>query len=413
MSSLPSSTSLNGSAIPRRGILILVENLPVPFDRRVWMQATTLHQAGYHVTVICPRGQYASDREVIDGVAIYRYPLPSLPGIVGHLAEYAVALVMTFGLTCIAYRREGFDVIQSANPPDIYFLIAGCFRALGVRFVFDQHDGMPEICVSRWTGWRQSLMKRLCLWAEWATFRTADRVIANNESYRAIARDRGGVPAERISVVRNAPDARRFQCVAPRRELKAGAQYLVAYLGVIGPNDGLDLLLQAIAHIVQTRQRVEFRFVIVGSGDLYAATVALCRSLQLDAYVRFTGRIDDDAVIDWLSSADLCVAPDPKDALNDISSFNKIVEYMALGKAIVAFDLAEVRNSAAAAAAYVPPNDVVQFGDAIIALADNPTRRSVMGAAGRERFATTLAWEHQAPRLLALYRDLLGERSRE
>jgi glycosyltransferase involved in cell wall biosynthesis len=251
-------------------------------------------------------------------------------------------------------------------------------------------------------------MKRLCLWAERATFHTADHVIANNESYRTIARCRGGVPDDRITVVRNAPDADRFRAVPPRADLKDGARFLVAYLGVIGPNDGLDVLLEAIAHIVHTRARRDLRFVVVGGGDLYERTVALSRSLGLDPYVRFTGRIPDEEVIAWLSSADVCVAPDPKDPLNDISSFNKIVEYMAIGKPIVAFDLHEVRVSAGAAAVYVAPNDVVGFGDAILGLVDAPAQRDAMGIAARQRFATVLAWEHQAPALLALYRDLLG-----
>ena len=392
----------------RKRILILVENLPVPFDRRVWMQATTLRSDGYQVTVICPRGHYASGREVLDGVSIYRYPLPSLPGVAGHLLEYAIAVAMTFLLTCVVRVREGFDVIQSANPPDLFFLIGGVFKLFGTPFVFDQHDGMPEICESRWQGWKQSFMKRLCLWAEWATFRTADRVIANNESYRTIARTRGQVADERITVVRNAPSIHRFRPVPPRAELKDSASFLVAYLGVIGPNDGLEHLLGAVAHVVHTRARRDIRFVIIGSGDLYARTVALSHSLQVDPYVQFTGRIPDDAVLEWLSTADVCVAPDPKDALNDISSFNKIVEYMALGKPIVAFDLREIRTSAETAAVYVAANDVAAFGDAVLALLDASEQRRDMSAAGRQRFETVLAWEHQEERLLAMYRDLLG-----
>lgn len=406
---------MSGGARPQSGppglrnrVLLLVENLPVPFDRRMWMQATTLQRHGYRVTVICPQGQYTAGREVLQGVTIYRYPLPSLPGIAGHLLEYGIALLATLTLTCVVRAREGFDAIHSANPPDLFFLIALLFKPFGTAFVFDQHDSMPEICDSRWRGWKRALFKRLCLWAERASYRTADRVIANNESYRGIARRRGDVPDSRIAVVRNAPSVGRFRAVPPRPELKDGTAFLVAYLGVIGPNDGLDHLLGAIAHIVHTRARADVRFVVIGSGDLFDQTVALSRSLRVDAHVRFTGRIADDAVLEWLSTADVCVAPDPQDPLNDISSFNKIVEYMAVGKPIVAFDLREVRISAQGAAVYAPGNDVAAFGDAILALIDAPEQRRAMGNAGRQRFESVLAWEHQETQLLALYGELLG-----
>lgn len=404
---------VNGPAaiatVPRARVLMLVENLPVPFDRRMWMQATSLQRAGYRVTVICPRGSDRAGREVHDGVTIYRYPLPSLAGIAGHVAEYAVALIMTFVLTGVVRMREGFDVIQSANPPDLFFLIALAYRPFGTRFIFDQHDGMPEICRSRWRGWKQTVLTRLCLWAEWATFRTADRVIANNESYRTIALERGHVAANRIAVVRNAPRADHFRAVAVRPELKNGGRFLIAYLGVIGPNDGLDLFLHAIAHVVHTQGRTEVRAVAIGSGDCYAQTVALSRTLQLEPYVRFTGRISDQEVIDWLSAADVCVAPDPYDPLNDISSFNKIVEYMALGKPIAAFDLHETRLTAGDAALYAEPNDPARLGAGILALLHAPDRRHAMGIRAQQRFRDVLAWEHQEVPLLALYRELLGD----
>ena len=390
-------------------ILILVENLPVPFDRRVWMEATTLRRAGYQVTVICPRGDYPLLREVLEGVSIYRYPLPSLPGIAGHLFEYAIALSATFALCCLVAAREGFDVIQSANPPDLFFLIGGAFKLFGKKFVFDQHDMMPEICESRWHGWKGALLRRLCAAAERASYRTADRVIANNESYRAGALGRGGVAPERVAVVRNAPSVHRFRAGAARPELRDGARFLVAYLGVMGPNDGLDHLLHAIDHVVHTLARRDVRFVLIGSGDLHAEIVAESRRLELDGAVHFTGRIPDEDVLGWLSSADLCVAPDPKDPLNDVSSFNKIVEYMAMARPIVAFDLREVRISAGDAAVYVPANDARKFGDAIVELLAAPERRAAMASAGRHRFETALAWEHQEAALLGLYADLFGE----
>lgn len=397
------------AAAPRaKRILILVENLPVPFDRRVWMEATTLVAAGYGVSVICPQGDYAERREVRDGVSIYRYPLPSLAGVIGHVLEYGWAVPVTFLLTWVVLLREGFDVIQSANPPDLFFLIGGFFKLFGKKFVFDHHDLVPEICETRWRGRKRRLLRRLCEWAERATFRTADRVIATNHSYREVALTRGKVPAERVVVVRSGPSRGRFRAVPPRPELKEGRPFLVAYLGVMGPNDGLEYLLQSIAYIVHTLRRTDIGFVLIGSGDLQPQLIASSQELRLDPYVRFTGRIPDADVIAFLSSADVCVAPDPKDALNDLSTMNKIVEYMALGKPIVAYDLREARVSAGDAAVYATPNDPVEFARHLIELLAAPQRCHAMGVEGRRRFETTLAWEHQADALLALYRELIG-----
>jgi len=396
------------AAAPAGRILMLVENLPVPFDRRIWMQATSLARAGYQVAVICPAGDLPVGHERLEDVHIYRYPLASRSGLLGHVLEYGLALPMTLALSCVVYWRHGFDVIHGANPPDAFFLIAALFRPFGVRFVFDHHDLVPEICQTRWTGWRRGLLVRLALWTEWATYRCADRVIATNDSYRAVAVERGRVDPGRVVVVRSAPRVDRFRPVAPRPELRNGRAFLVAYLGVMGPNDGLDHLLRAIAHIVHRRQRDDIQFVLIGTGDLHARMTAMSRELGLDPHVQFTGRIPDDDVIAVLSSADVCVAPDPDDALNRVSSMNKIVEYMALGRPIVAFDLHETRVSAADAALYATPNQTDDFGDRVLELLADPARRRAMGAFGRDRFERALAWEHQRAPLLALYRELCG-----
>jgi glycosyltransferase involved in cell wall biosynthesis len=388
-------------------ILILVENLPVPFDRRVWMEATTLAEAGYQVSVICPRGQYSRSHEVLNGINIYRYPLESRDGLVGHIIEYGIALPMTFFLTWTVFFREGFDVIQSANPPDIFFLIGGVFKLFGKKFVFDHHDVVPETCEGRWSGRKLWLARTISLWLEKATFRTADRVISTNESYRKVALTRGEVPPQRAYVVRSGPSLNRFRAVPPQPELKNGKRYLVGYLGVMGPNDGIDLLLYSIEHLVHKLQRTDVQFILIGGGDLQPEMVHLSESLGLAEYVRFTGRIPDEEVIAILSTADIGVAPDPKDPSNDLSTMNKIVEYMALGKPLVAFDLQEARVSAGDAALYAQANEPHAFAEKIIELLELPDRDR-MGAWGRERFESVLAWDHQRKNLLALYEELLG-----
>jgi glycosyltransferase involved in cell wall biosynthesis len=389
-------------------ILILVENLPVPFDRRVWMEATTLAEAGYRVTVICPRGDYSRLHEVLSGISIYRYPLPSFAGIAGHLAEYALAVSVTFFVTWFVLLREGFDVIQSANPPDLFFLIGGFFKLFGKKFIFDHHDLTPEACETRWSGWKLKLMHNLCLCAERATFRTADRVIATNESYREVALTRGGVAPDKVFVVRSGPSLDKFRPVLACPELKNGRRFLVCYLGVMGPNDGLEYLLRAISYLVCEQNRKDVYFVLIGGGDMHSGLVEMSETLGLGDCVRFAGRIPDEEVIALISSADVCVAPDPKDPLNDVSTMNKIVEYMALGKPVVAFDLHEARVSAGDAAVYATANDPVSFGQRIAELLSSPQQREQMGLIARKRFESSLAWETQRGRLLSLYAELLN-----
>lgn len=395
----------------KRKILILVENLPVPFDRRVWMEATTLTKAGYQVSIICPRGKYPRFHENLDGISIYRYSLPSLDGMLGHFLEYAIAMSMTFLLTLLVFFTDGFDVIQSANPPDIFFLIAMLFKPLGKNFVFDHHDLMPEICASRWSGWKQRLMRTLSLWSESLTFWTADRVIATNESYKQVAIARGKVLEDRITVVRSAPRLNNFKPVEPNEGWRRGKKYLVAYLGVMGPNDGLDYLLRAIDQIVHQDGREDIHFILVGGGDLQPALKQMSHAMELDEFVTFTGRVSDEEMIQILSSADLCVAPDPKDPLNDLSTMNKMIEYMALGKPIVSFNLKESMISAREAAVYAEANNTADFANQVLKLLADPEKRDVMGKIGRERFETILAWEYQEKSLLDLYQNLFSQPS--
>jgi len=392
-------------------VLLLDENAPVPADRRVWYEALTLRDAGFKVSVVSPKWHYARRHEQLEGIDVYRFPLPSLGGIGGHLVEYAIATPILFAYSWFVYFRQGFDVIHAANPPDFLYLIARVFKWLGVKFVFDQHDAVPEACASRWTGIKFRLTNAIARWSERGSFRTADVVIAPNESVRRLALERGGVDPDRVFVVRNAVRRTDFRDGKARPELRRGRRYLVFYAGVIGPDDGLEQLVMAARHVAIERGRRDVQFVIMGHGDCLPGVKQLAARLDLDDAVEFTGWCQDDRVMaDYLATADLCVAPDPKSPVNDLCSMNKIVEYMAMGRPVVAFDLNEARETAREAGAYVASNghsDPAAMGDKILELLGSPRRRAEMGRIGRQRFNEVLAWEHQQANLLRAYETLL------
>ena len=391
-------------------VLILVENLSVPFDRRVWQESCALRDAGFKVTVICPAGEKRdTERDVaIDGIRILRYPLRAAKGgPVGYVREYSLALWHTARLA-IKVRREGpVDAVHACNPPDLLFLVALLLKPLGARFVFDHHDVVPELFLSRFPEGRQAL-HRLTKFVERLTFITADAVISTNESYRQIAIERGRVPADRVVVVRSAPDLHRFEVTDPDESLRRGKKYLLAYLGVMGPQDGVDHALRALKVLHDDLGRDDFHAVFMGSGDVYDNMVALITQLGMDDYVEFPGRVSDEFVRRCLSTADVCLSPDPLNPLNDISTMNKVVEYMAMSRPIVSFDLREARVSAGEAAVYVPGNDDRAFAQAVDSLLDDGERRSVMGHLGRTRIEEQLSWELSSRRLVELYRGLLG-----
>ncbi|MCS6949505.1 MAG: glycosyltransferase family 4 protein [bacterium] len=387
-------------------ILIIVENLPVPFDRRVWMEATSLVQAGFGVSVISPRRPGDPSQAVIDGVSVYRYKMyPPTRGFFSFLWEFTYCWVMTFWLSLVVWRREGFDVIHACNPPDTYWLLGRFYKLFGKKYVFDHHDLNPELYESRFgkRGW----IHRVLLWLERQQFRTADRVIATNESYRQVAIQRGGVPPERVVVVRSGPDLKRFHRVAPNESLRRGKRYLAVYLGVMGPQDGVDYLIRAVEHVVRTFGRQDIQFILVGDGDVRPDLEALAHQKGLDEWIHFTGRIPDEQLQEVLSTADIALAPDPKNPLNDVSTMNKVVEYMAMGLPIVSFDLKETRYSAGEAAVYATPNDECEFAQRIIELLDDPESRQRMGEYGTQRVREHLAWEHSRKVLVQLYTELL------
>ncbi|TKG73723.1 glycosyltransferase family 4 protein [Prauserella endophytica] len=389
-------------ALPGKKALVLVENLSVPFDRRVWQECTTLRDAGWEVHVICPQGtKRDTEREtIIDGVRIHRYPLRAATGgPAGYVQEYGSALWHTLR---IARRVGRVDVVHACNPPDLLFLVARMLKRRGARFVFDQHDLVPELYLSRFDRGKDLLYRGVCA-LERATYRAADVVIATNESYRAVALTRGGKSPEDVFVVRSAPAIERFHQVPPEPELKHGKPHLLCYLGVMGPQDGVDYALRALASLRDDLGRTDWHAAFIGSGDTFDAMVTLSRELGLADHVEFTGRIPDTDLVRYLSTADVCLSPDPLNPLNDVSTMNKIMEYMAMSRPIVSFDLKEARVSAGDAAVYAPANDVREFAKLTARLLDDPEERARMGALGHERVNGPLSWRNSAKALLAAY----------
>ena len=392
--------------------LILVEDLPVPFDRRVWSEATTLRAAGWRVTVVCPKGDGARRwHERIEGIEIFRYPLPTTAaGMAAHLAEYAVAMPASLILALLAWRGRRFDVVHACNPPDFFFPIGGLFRALGSAFVFDQHDLAPEVYVAQ-GGRKGGAVHRFLRWCERMTYRSADAVIATNQTYRRFAIERGGVPGEHVHVVRSSPDPKRIFPVDADPSLKDGRPYLVTYLGTMGPQDGVDLFVEA-ARTVSTAMPGQVRFVAMGGGNQLDALRDLVRRHGLEGTVEFTGRIPDEQVRRTLATTDVAVSPDPANDFNEYSTMNKTLEYMAMGVPVAAFDLEETRFSAGDAAVYAHPNDPAELGRTIVDLLADDARRAEMGRIGRERIAGPLGWEISGRALLGAYADAMERRHR-
>jgi len=390
-------------------VLILVENLSVPFDRRVWQESRALIEAGFQVTVICPTGLNRDHllEEVIDQVRILRYPLrPASAGPSGYLREYALALWHTIRLAIKVRRAGPVDAVHACNPPDLLFLVALMLRPWGARFVFDHHDLVPELFESRFPSSRNALY-RLTRLVERLTFAAADGVISTNESYRRIAIERGKMAAEKVTVVRSAPDLNRFAIQPPDESLRNGKRFLLAYLGVMGPQDGVDYALRALKMLREDYKRDDFYCIFMGAGDSYEDMIALSQRLGIDDVVEFPGRVPDTFVQRCLSTADICLSPDPRNPLNDVSTMNKVIEYMAMGRPIVSFDLIEARVSAGDAAAYVQADDEFAFAGAIDALLQDPERRRTMGALGLTRVKEKLSWEFSRVELVRFYRELL------
>ncbi|NLF38368.1 glycosyltransferase family 4 protein [bacterium] len=391
-------------------VLIIVENLPVPLDRRVWQEATTLAAAGYSVSVICPKMPgFTAAHEVIDGVHVHRHPFPvDGSGAFTYALEYACSLFWEFVLSLRVWRTRGFDAIHACNPPDLIFLVAAFFKLFcRTRFLFDHHDLCPELYLAK-RGRKGFTYRVLCV-LERLTFRLADVSIATNESFKRVAIGRGGMKAEDVFIVRSGPDLSKVRPVPANPAWKCGRKFMVAYVGVMGPQDGVDLLVRGIAYLVHERGRRDTHFVLAGFGPELEHVRRLAAELLVQDFVTFPGRVAGGQFAEILCTADVGVAPDVVNEMNDKSTMNKIMEYMAFGKPVVLFEMTEGRFTAQEAAAYARPNDPRALMDEVTALLDDPARRARMGACGRERIEKKLQWSCEAPALRAAYGRLLGQ----
>jgi glycosyltransferase involved in cell wall biosynthesis len=381
-------------------ILIIVENLPLPFDRRVWQEANTLKEEGAEVSVICPQMKgYTKSYECLNGIHIYRHPLPiEANGAMGYFAEYSIALFWEFVLTWKIYFKNRFQVIQGCNPPDLLFIPALLFRLLGVKYVFDHHDITPELYIAKYN--KKGGFHKLMLFFEKLTFKVANYSIATNESYKKIAIERGGMKEDRVFVIRSGPKLDRLRLTQGNVKYKCGRTFLIGYVGVIGEQEGVDFLLASAKYIIERRRDVQFA--IVGGGTKLEKLKLLSIEMGIEDYVNFYGRIDDEILVDILNTADVCVNPDKPTEMNNLSTMNKIMEYMALKKPIVQYDLKEGRFSAQESSLY-SKYDTNDFAEKIIWLLEHPDERKTMGEFGYKRVINELSWDYESKKLIRFY----------
>lgn len=387
-------------------VLIIVENLPSPFDRRVWQEATALRDNGAVVSIICPTGKgYEKKFEMLDDIAIYRHTLPKeADGAMGYLLEYSAALFWEFVLAVKCLFTRGFDVIHACNPPDLIFLVALPFKILGKKFLFDHHDINPELYEAKFG--RRDFLYKVMLFLERRTFKSAKISIATNESYKKIAIIRGGKKPEDVFVVRSGPSLERLKIIPPVTELKKGKKYMVGYVGVIGKQEGLNYLVEAAAYIVGVKNRSDVHFICVGGGTELDKIKAFTKEKGVEDYFTFTGRVSDQELLEALNTADVCVNPDEYNEMNNKSTMNKIMEYMALAKPIVQFDMDEGKFSAQEASFYARPNDSVDMAEKILELLDDPERCKSMGEYGYNRVKNQLEWKFEKENLYKAYKKL-------
>lgn len=411
MTTTRSSAPQEAITTPKGKVLIIIQNLPVPFDNRIWKQGRTLRDNGYQVTFISPTGQHSDFQEKyieLEGMHVYRYPAPpDANGTLGYIFEFAYCWIMVALLSVYIAFKRGFDVIHSCNPPDTYFLLAAFYKLFGKRYIFDHRDVAPEIYKAK-GGSLDGILGKGLLFLERLTFRTADAVISTNESYKQVAIDRGNVPEEKIFIVRSGPSFNRLKVMEPDLELKMGKKYMVCYLGEMCKQDGVDLFLYMAKYVVEDLGHEDIQFTLVGGGPELAYLKHLKTDIGLDQYAHFTERVSDEDLNRYLSTADVCIDPDPFSEWANMSTMNKIMEYMFFGKPAVAFNLKENRYSAQEAAVYAEPNDYKMMGDLLVDLLDHPEKRDEMAQFGQERIHTKLAYQYTEPFLLGAYEKALS-----
>ena len=390
-------------------ILMLVENSGYPNDMRVVMESRSLHNAGYEVTIICPRSRSLPYREIDNGVRVYRYPRPwEIGGFVGYVWEYAYSLVVTFVLSLWVLMRHGFDVVHSRVPPDVYVILNWFYKLLGKRFVADLQDSSPDLYQAQHDGNGNPLVHKVLLWLERLSCRSADRLITINESYRKMLAERSGLAPQLCHVVRNAPDPRFFLPAEPLEDLRRGGRTVIGYMGIIGVQDRLDVFLQSLQMLRSELHREDFTAVVVGAGPALADMQRMCSEMGLNDHVRFAGFCIGEDLFRHVASFDIGVTPDPSNPYNDFCSFLKTMEYMAMAKPVVCFDLPENRLSAGEAALYAQPNSVRDLTLQIERLMDDVDLRERLGAIGRSRAENILCWSRQEQVLLGVYETMLA-----
>jgi glycosyltransferase involved in cell wall biosynthesis len=396
--------------LPGKHIVFIVENLSVPFDRRVWREANSLKNIGYEVSVICPKGmKYDNESEVIiNGIQIFRYDIPFTQNSgIGYLGEYLKAFFSTLIIFIKINSNKKVDAIHVANPPEIFFPLGWLGKILGFKFIFDHHDLSPESYLYKFKKDKNDLLYKILIFFEMLTFRSADFIFSTNESIKNIASTRTKMDRNKIAIVRNGPDEK-FQPCAANQTLKNGKKYLASYIGVMGQTDGVDNIILAVEHIVKIMGRDDIYFILIGYGDEFANHIKLIKKLEIENYIKMPGRLPDNEVLEILSTSDVCLAPDPANGLNEFHTMNKIMDYMRCGKPIISFDLHESRYSAEEAAIYIENNDVIKFGEGIIFLLNNDEKREKMCKYGMERVNNLLKWELSEKILVENYKRLIG-----
>jgi glycosyltransferase involved in cell wall biosynthesis len=394
-----------------RSCVIVVENLPVPFDRRVWQEAQALHRAGWTVSVICPtNADFPKPFEIIDDIAIYRHPLPPEGrGAVAYFREYSTALLHEFRLLFRVHRERGFSIIQACNPPDLIFLAALPFKLIGKRFIYDQHDVSPELFIVKFG--RKGLLYRALLFFERMSYRTADRVIAANATFKDIAISRGGKTPSQVEVVYGVPDRKRIHRVEPEPGLHGGRKFILGYVGIINEQDGVDHLVRAVAHLVKVIGFRDFRAVIVGSGPALEPLRSLASALEVEDFILFTGYLKGETLLAYLSAFDIGIIPDPLNEANDLMSMNKVFEYCALGIPTACYPLKETKRLLGEAGVYAPSHEPEGLAEACLKLMGDEALRARSAAAAARLSAESFVWENEARKYVATYERVLSPKA--